>query len=97
MVKKITPVNDFILVKPIVDEKTKGGIYLPGNTEKSTRPDKGEILAVGPGKYVDGKLEEMRMKPGQVILFQQYPFFEFFENSERVILVRELQVVAVLE
>ena len=93
----IDPVNDFILIDPIVDEKTKGGILLPGNTEKSERPDKGEILAVGPGKYVNGLLEPMRLKKGQVILFQQYPFFEFFEEGHRVLLIRELQVCAVLK
>lgn len=94
---KYKPCNDYLLIEPIVDTVSKGGIYLPGNTEKSTRPDKGKILAVGPGKYVDGKLEAMRMKPDQVILFQQFPFFEFTEQGRRVLFIRELQVVAVLE
>ncbi len=93
---ELLPCNDFILVKPQVDEKSKGGIVLV-QSEKTQRPDKGEILAVGPGKYVNGLLEPMRLKPGQVILFQQYPFFEFHDKGERVLLVRELQVCAVLK
>ena len=92
----LSPVNDFILVKPMVDELSAGGIILVAG-EKAQRPDKGKILAVGPGKYVNGVLEPMRMKKGQVILFQQFPFFEFTENGHRVVLVRELQVVAVVE
>lgn len=91
------PCNDYLLIEPIVDTVSKGGIYLPGNTEKSTRPDKGKVLAVGPGKYVDGKLEPMRCKVGQTLLFQQFPFFEFTEAGRRVLFIRELQVVAVLE
>ncbi len=94
---KTLPQNDFLLVEPIVDEKTPGGIILPGNTEKSVRPDKFRVLAAGPGKYVDGKLEAMRIKPGQTVLAQQFPFFEFFENGKRTLFIRELQVVAVLE
>lgn len=95
----IQPVNDFILIEPLVEEKSAGGILLPGKREENQRPTRGIVKAVGPGKYVDGKLEPMRMKVGQRILFQQYPFFEFTDEreSKRVLLVRELQVVAVLE
>ncbi len=92
----IKPVNDFILIDPITDTKSAGGIILVAG-EKSQRPEKGVVLDVGPGKYVDGKLEPMRTVKGQKILFQQYPFFEFSDKGKRVILVRELQVVAVIE
>jgi chaperonin GroES len=91
----LQPQNDFILVKPVVDEKSEGGIILVAG-EKSQRPDKGKVLAVGPGKYVDGVLEPMRTKVGQTVLFQQFPFFEFTDNGHRVVFVRELQVVAVV-
>lgn len=92
----IEPVNDFILVKPITDEVSKGGIILVAG-EKAMRPDKGKVLGVGPGKYVNGVLEPMRIKKGQTILFQQYPAFDFTENGHKVTLVREIQVVAVVE
>jgi chaperonin GroES len=99
---KVTPVNDFILVDTdtLAEEKTKGGILLPGTREEKARPSRGEVLAVGPGKYVNGILEPMRIKKGDKILFQQFPFFEFTDERDsckRVILVRELQVVAVIE
>src|SRR5689334_1078189 len=103
MGKKLVPVpcNDFILVdaEAMLEEKTKGGILLPQKRAESERPCLGVVLAVGPGKYVDGKLEPMRLKPGQKIMFQQFPFFEFQDEHEaqRLIFVRELQVVAVLE
>jgi chaperonin GroES len=93
---KIFPANDFLLVKPEVDTKSKGGILLV-QSDKAQRPDKGVILAVGPGKYVDGKLEEMRLKVGQRILFQQFPAFDFEDEGHKIQFIRELQVVAVLE
>ncbi len=92
----IRPVNDFILIKPQLDGKSKGGIILV-ETDKAQRPDKGVILDVGPGKYVNGVLEPMRLKKGQVVMFQQYPAYDFTENGHKVTLVRELQVVAVVE
>jgi chaperonin GroES len=91
----LEPVNDFILVDPVIDEKSAGGIILVAG-EQSERPWKGKILKVGPGKYVDGVLEPMRMKVGQVVLFQQFPHFDFVDKGKRFIFVRELQVVAVV-
>jgi chaperonin GroES len=92
----LTPCNDFLLVKPITDEVSKGGIILVAG-EKALRPDKGKVIAVGPGKYVNGLLEPMRIKVGQTILFQQYPAFDFTDNGHKVTFVRELQVVSVIE
>jgi chaperonin GroES len=89
-------VNDFLLVEPIVDTMSKGGIIMV-QSDKVQKPDKGKILAVGPGKYVDGKLEPMRLKVGQTILFQQYPSFEFNDQGKKYTLVRELQVCAIQE
>jgi chaperonin GroES len=92
----IQPVNDYILISPVNDEKSAGGIILVSG-EKAQRPDQGRILKVGPGKFVNGILEPMRLKEGQRILFTQFPFYEHTLNGKRVILVRELQVVAVIE
>ena len=92
----VSPCNDFILVKPEITTKSKGGIIMV-QSDKQQRPDMGEILAVGPGKYVDGKLEPMRMKVGQKILFQQFPAFDFYDAGHKIQFIRELQVVAVIE
>jgi chaperonin GroES len=90
------PLNDFLLVEPITEDRSAGGLLLV-QTDKTQRPDKGKVLAVGPGKYVDGKLEAMRCKVGDVLAFQQFPFFEVMHKGRKAYFIRELQVIALVK
>jgi len=92
---KVVPQHDFVLVKPTVDEKTKGGIILPQKQAANDRPDRGEVLAVGPGKHEHGLFIAPKIKAGDQILFQQYPSFEYLIEGQKVFLVRDSQIVAV--
>lgn len=69
---KLKPLGDKVLVKIIEEsETTPGGIFIPDTARE--KPQKGEILAVGPGKLLeDGKREEVDVKVGDIVLFTKY-------------------------
>ena len=68
----IKPLADKIVIKVIDDvEKTSGGIFIPDSAKE--KPQKGEVVAVGPGKFTDnGTREEMDVKTGDKVLFAKY-------------------------
>ncbi len=69
---KIKPLRDNILLEPLKEEKKKGGIILPETVERE-RPEKGRVIAVGPGKIdKDGKRIPLEIKKGDVVLFTKY-------------------------
>lgn len=92
----IQPANDYLVVKPVVDTKSKGGIILV-QSEKSQRPDQGEVLAVGPGRFENGHLIPMRVQVGDRIYFSQYPNFDVTYNGEKYVMVREGQVCGIVK
>ena len=69
---KIKPLRDNIFLEPLKEEKKRGGIILPDTVEKE-RPEKGRVLAVGPGKFdKNGKRIPMDVKKGDIVLFTKY-------------------------
>ena len=68
----IKPLADKIVIKVIDDvEKTSGCIFIPDSAKE--KPQKGEVIAVGPGKFTDnGTREEMDVKTGDKVLFAKY-------------------------
>lgn len=69
---KIKPLEDRILIEPLKEERKRGGIILPDTIEKE-RPEKGRVIAVGPGKLGEnGKRMAMPVKKGDVVLFTKY-------------------------
>ena len=65
----IRPLSDRLVIKVIDDtEQTSGGIFIPDSAKE--KPQKGEVIAVGPGKTLeDGKKEEMEVKVGDIVLY----------------------------
>jgi chaperonin GroES len=92
----IEPCNDFVLVKPAPDEKSKGGIIMVQG-DQAQRPSKGVVVAVGPGKYENGFLVPMRTPKGSTVWFQQYPNVDIYEGGEKYVMVREAQVCCVVK
>ena len=93
---KIQPLNDHILVEPIREEKKKGGIILPDTVEKE-RSEKGKVIAVGPGKRdKDGKRVSVDVKRGDVVLFTKYSPSEVKVDGKEYLVIREDDVLAVL-
>ena len=95
---KVVPLNDKIVVKRLeAEEKTAGGILLPDTAQN--KPQKGEVLAVGPGRLLkDGSRRSLQVKEGDTILFTSWAGDEFRERGgDEILLMREEDVLAVLD
>ena len=94
---KIRPLHDRVIVKRIEEErKSAGGIVIPDTAAE--KPDQGEVLAVGPGKKnEDGKLVPVDVKVGDKILFGKYSGTEVKVDGEELVVMREEDVMAVIE
>jgi len=85
------PINDRVVVKPaLADEKTKGGIIIPDTAKE--KPQRGEIVAVGPGK--DGN--KMTVKKGDTVLYGKYAGQELSYEGEDYLIMREDDILVVL-
>ena len=94
---KIRPLQDRLLVKRIEEEaKTRGGIIIPDTAKE--KPQEGRVIAVGPGKTSDeGKPIPMSVHSGDRILFGKYSGSEIQLEGEEHLIIREDDVLAVLE
>jgi chaperonin GroES len=93
---KIKPLGDKILVKPLEkEEKTKSGIVLPDTAKE--KPQEGEVLAVGKGKYIDDKLIPLEVKVGDRIIFSKYSPTEIKVAGEELYILSEADILAVYE
>jgi chaperonin GroES len=93
---KINPLGDRIVMKNLeAEETTKGGILLTNAAKE--KPQMAEVLAVGPGGNVDGKEITMHVKVGQKVIYSKYAGTEVKLDGEEFILVRQSDVLAVVE
>ncbi len=94
---KIRPLGDRILVKRIKEEeKTKGGIIIPDTAKE--KPQEGKIVAVGKGKKTDeGNVIPLEVKAGDRILFGKYSGSEIKIEGEDLLIMREDDILGVLE
>jgi chaperonin GroES len=94
MASKLQPLGDRVLVKPIEkEEKTKSGIYLPDTAKE--KPQEGEIIAVGPGKYDEtGKRIPMDLKVGDRVIYAKYGGTEIKVDDVELMILRESDVLA---
>lgn len=94
---KIKPLGDHLLVEPTKkEEATRSGIVLPDTADKE-RPEQGTIVAVGPGKTVEGKLVPMTVKVGETVLFKKYSPDEVKVDGKTLLIVSESDVLGVIE
>lgn len=94
---KIRPLQDRVILKRVKEEeKTKGGIIIPDTAKE--KPVEGEVLAVGSGKVLeDGTVKKLDVKVGDRVLFGKYAGTEFKLEGEETLIVREEDILAVLE
>lgn len=95
---KLRPLGARVLVKPEkVDEKSKGGVYIPDTASKE-RPQAGLVLAVGPGKVDDnGKRVAMDVKVHDKIIFSKYAGTEIKIGTEDHLILAETDILAITE
>ena len=94
---KIRPLQDRVLVKRVdEEEKTSGGIIIPDTAKE--KPQEGKVIAVGGGKVLeDGKGQPLDVKKGDRVLFSKYAGTEVNLDGEEHLIIREDDVLGVLE
>ena len=93
---KLVPLFDRVVLKQLVaEETTKSGIVLPGQAKE--KPQQAEVIAVGPGGVVDGKEVVMQVKVGDQVIFSKYSGTEVKTDNEEYIIVKQNDVLAVIE
>jgi chaperonin GroES len=92
---KVSPLADRVVVKPLEEaEQMRGGLYIPDTAKE--KPQQGEILAVGPGRYEDGKRIPPDVKVGDKVLYGKYSGTEVTLDGDQVLILRESDVLAVI-
>ena len=93
---KIKPLSDRVVIKMVeAEETTKSGIILSGSAKE--KPQVAEVIAVGPGGTVDGKEVKMYVKKGDHVLTRKYSGTEVKVDGEDYIIVRQNDILAIVE
>ena len=97
MTLKLRPLYDRVLVKRIDgEEKTKGGLFIPDTAKE--KPLEGEVVAAGKGRILDnGEIRPMSVKVGDRVLFAKYAETEVKIQQESYLLLREDDLLGVME
>jgi chaperonin GroES len=91
----IKPLADRVVVKASEDaEQMRGGLYIPDTAKE--KPQQGEVIAAGPGKYEDGKLVPMSVKVGDKVLYGKYSGTEITLDGDQYLILRESDVLAIV-
>ena len=97
MSKKLKPLGDRLVVKPIEQEETTAsGLVLPETAKE--KPQKGKIVSVGPGERDDeGKRIPMDVKVGDTVLYAKYAGTEIKVEGKKLLILKESDVLAIVE
>ena len=93
---KIKPLADRVVIKMVeAEKKTKSGIILTGSAKE--QPQMAEVIEVGPGGMVDGKEIKMEVKAGDRVIFSKYAGTEVKLDGEEYIIVRQNDILGIVE
>lgn len=93
---KLRPLGDRVVLKfKEAEEKTKSGIILPDSARE--KPQEAVVVAVGPGKVVDGKLVPMQVKTGDNVIYSEYAGTELKFEEEEYTIVGQDDIIAIVE
>ena len=96
MIVKIKPLEDRVVIKPVeAEEKTKSGIVLPDTAKE--KPQQGDVVAVGPGRYENGQLIPMEVKVGDRVIYSKYGGTEVKLDGEEYLILSSRDIYAVIE
>jgi len=91
---KVAPLADRVVVRPMEDtESMRGGLYIPDTAKE--KPQVGEIVAAGPGRYEKDKRVPMEVKVGDKVLYGKYSGTEVTLDGEQYLILRESDVLAI--
>ena len=93
----LEPLEDRIVVRPLEEEtqKTPSGIIIPDTAKEE--PQEGEVVAVGPGRFEDGKLVPMTLKVGDRVIYSKYGGTEVKVEGEDLLILTEHDILAKVE
>lgn len=92
---KLVPLFDRVVLKQLAaEETTKSGIVL---TQAKEKPSQAEVIAVGPGGVIDGKEVKMQVKVGDKVIYSKYSGTEVELDDENYIVVKQNDILAVIE
>ena len=93
---KLVPLFDRVVLKQLIaEETTKSGIVLPGQAKE--KPQQAEVGAAGPGGVVDGKEVTMQVKAGDKVIYSKYSGTEVEVDEEKYVIVKQSDILAVIE
>jgi len=98
MALKLRPLGDRIVVKPNEgEEKTATGLYLPETAKE--KPQQGEVIAVGPGRFDEEGATRIPLdvKVGDLVLFAKYGCTEIKLDGDKLLILKESDILAVIE
>ena len=92
---RVSPLADRVVIKALEEsEQMRGGLYIPDTAKE--KPQQGEIVAVGPGRYEKDKRVPMDVKVGDKVLYGKYSGTEVTLDAEQYLILRESDVLAVI-
>jgi chaperonin GroES len=92
---KVSPLADRVVIKALEEaEQMRGGLYIPDTAKE--KPQQGEVVAVGPGRYEKDKRVPLEVKVGDKVLYGKYSGTEVTLDGEPYLILRESDVLAVV-
>jgi chaperonin GroES len=93
---KIQPLADRVVIEPLEEtEEMRGGLYIPDTAKE--KPQQGKIVAVGPGRVEKGDRVPMELSVGQKVLYGKYSGTEITLDDSQYLIVKESDVLAVID
>ena len=91
----IQPIGDRVVVKPQpAEEKTASGLFIPDTAKE--KPQRGEVVSVGPGRVENGTKIDMTVNAGDTVLYGKYSGTEITLNDEELLIMRESDILGVI-
>jgi chaperonin GroES len=92
---KVSPLADRVVVKPLEEtEQMRGGLYIPDTAKE--KPQQGEVIAAGPGRFEKDKRVPMEVKVGDKILYGKYSGTEVNLDGDTYLILRETDILAIV-
>ena len=92
---KVNPLSDRVVIRAMEETETmRGGLYIPDTAKE--KPQQGEIIAVGPGKFEEGKRVPMEVKAGDKVLYGKYSGTEVTIDNQQYLILRESDILAII-
>jgi len=92
----IKPLGDRVVVQPLeADEKTDSGLYIPDSAQE--KPQKGTVVAIGPGRVENGTKVDMTVSEGDEVLYGKYAGTEVSLDGGEFLIMRESDIFGVIE